>query len=265
MECTFESYFAVDLIAHVEAAGHNEHPFIICPSCTEDITIKGIEKHYRQCVREVANGGKRRERKTKVQREKKVHQCATCGKILRDAGKLTLHMKMHMRAQGLTEEEAKTKLYHECDKCEKRFTQKCALREHIKEEHDGVVRKCPMCYLTFVKRSELFKHKNIAHSTDENIVCQYCGKRCASATARKNHELVHKEPEFQCRFCDKYLKTKEGVERHRKMHSGEKPFSCAVCSAQFTSRGGLGQHMRGAHGIAPGGGKPGWHRKKKST
>lgn len=264
MECNYESYFPGDLIAHVQNAGHNEHPFILCPSCAEDIDIKEIEKHYRQCVREAANGGEKKERK-KVVREKKVYQCADCGKMFKFKEKYNWHIKMHMRAKGLTDEEAKMKLYYECDKCEKRYTQPFALKQHMMDEHEKVVRKCSMCFLTFTKWTELRKHKIIAHSTDENIVCQYCGKRCVNSHARKQHELVHKDPEFQCRFCDKYLKTKAALEQHRIMHTGEKPFPCAVCSAQFTSHGGLGQHMRGVHGIAPRGGKPGWHRKKKST
>ena len=204
-------------------------------------------------------------KKEKVVKEEKVHKCDTCGKVFQRKEKLTLHVKSHMRAQGLSEEEAKMKLYHQCDQCEKRFTQKHALTMHVQEVHEKVVRKCPKCYLTFVKWSELRKHRVLAHSTDENIVCQYCGKRCESATARKNHELVHKKPEFQCRYCDKLLKTKQALENHVMIHTGEKPFPCAICSSRFVSSSSLGQHMRGVHGIAPRGGKPGWQRKKKES
>ena len=55
MECDYESYFPGDLLAHVVAAGHNEYPFIICPSCTEDVDIKSVERHYGRCVRALAN------------------------------------------------------------------------------------------------------------------------------------------------------------------------------------------------------------------
>ena len=72
----------------------------------------------------------------------------------------------------------------------------------------------------------------------------------------------HEEAKFKCSFCDKMLKTKQSLQAHERQHTGEKQYKCPICGAGFTSFGGRDQHKRGVHGIAPNGGKTGWHRKE---
>ena len=108
MECSFESHSARELISHVEQEGHNEYPFIICPSCSEDIDIREIEGHYRRCVRprrrkkKAAGDGEEEEEDEaeEAEKEKKVHGCSECGKVFGRRAKLQMHLKSHMRAQG---------------------------------------------------------------------------------------------------------------------------------------------------------------------
>ena len=156
-------------------------------------------------------------------------------------------------------------LYHYCDKCDKRFTQKYALTDHIRSEHSNIKLECPMCNLTFQKRTEWTKHKIIAHPTDPKYICQFCDQHFGSETSRLAHERIHKEAEFQCQHCAKLLKSKNALNAHEKMHTGEKPFTCSICSAGFTSSSRLGQHMRGVHKIAKGGGQTGWYRRQKKA
>ena len=42
--------------------------------------------------------------------------CATCGKVFKSKANYKVHNKMHLRAQGVSEEEANTKLYYFCDR-----------------------------------------------------------------------------------------------------------------------------------------------------
>ena len=47
--------------------------------------------------------------------------CATCGKVFKSKANYKVHNKMHLRAQGVSEEEANTKLYYFCDRFEMIF------------------------------------------------------------------------------------------------------------------------------------------------
>ena len=108
-------------------------------------------------------------------------------------------------------------------------------------------------------------HKITAHLMD--IVgrqCQKCGMRFKSEGNLNRHLISHETPQFKCNFCGKMLKRKINLESHEMAHRGEKPFQCSLCSASFTVKRNLDQHMRGAHKIVgPRGGKVGWGHGKK--
>lgn len=253
LECSHKANFADDLVEHMEQESHADAPYIICPSCDDTFPMMEVDAHYVECL---ASRPKHQPKKLKA------YQCSTCDKVLRGKQKYNIHIKTHLRAQGLTEEEAKMSLYYYCDKCDKRFTQRYVLTDHMRSDHSNVKLKCPLCHLTFRKRTELSKHKIIAHSADTKYVCQFCEKRFRSEKTRITHERVHKEPEFQCHFCAKLLKSEEALEGHEKMHTGEKPFTCSICDTGFTSKKNIDQHMRGKHKVAgPKGGKPGWRHR----
>ena len=129
------------------------------------------------------------------------------------------------------------KMYHYCDKCDKKFTQLAALKNH--------------------------QYK--AHSSDESHQCQFCDYR-GSFERLQRHARVHQDAKFQCSFCGKKLKSPEILLQHEREHTGEKPFICHICDSAFCSKKALTQHTRGVHKIAgPRGGKVGWHRKNKQN
>ena len=59
---------------------------------------------------------KKRAEAPKGKGEKSRAQCTTCGKTFASDQGLEVHEKIHLRARGVSEEEAGTALYHYCDR-----------------------------------------------------------------------------------------------------------------------------------------------------
>uniref|UniRef100_A0A3Q2FN59 C2H2-type domain-containing protein n=1 Tax=Cyprinodon variegatus TaxID=28743 RepID=A0A3Q2FN59_CYPVA len=49
---------------------------------------------------------------------------------------------------------------------------------------------------------------------------------------------------FGCDECGQRFHEKAYLDRHIKIHSGEKPFACEVCGQRFSRKGNLNMHMR---------------------
>ena len=250
-KCPFSGSFAKDLIDHV----NNEHECqsAKCPSCKMDHILDQLESHYKSCIMKKVNDGYER-------------ICPTCGKTLKGLQSFQAHKKVHLRQQDASQRDSsqKVKLYHYCDKCDKKFSVHSTLAHHIKSEHENFEYKCKACPMIFRTQWKLKHHRFEAHSTDERYQCKFCGIRKGTIGHIRKHELSHEVPKFQCRFCEKKLKDEEALQVHERFHTGDKQFKCPICENAFVSRKALLQHKRGVHKIAgPRGGKLGWSHKSK--
>ena len=103
--------------------------------------------------------------------------------------------------------------------------------------------------ITFESESKLKTHRNLEHPTDKKLQCAICGRPCISKSQLAKHMRAHQEPQFKCRFCEKMLKSRDGLTAHERGHTGETPFKCAICGNGYKSLSALGQHKRGVHKI----------------
>ena len=105
--------------------------------------------------------------------------------------------------------------YH-CNKCGKVFSYLANLSNHVKSGCKSLVKKitCPSCNL-------ILERKNIAR-----------------------HLKTHQNTMLHCTKCTKKFKSKEGVDRHMKIH---KQINCNLCDMTFGRQKQFKKHTREAH------------------
>ncbi|CAG9320974.1 unnamed protein product [Blepharisma stoltei] len=89
-------------------------------------------------------------------------------------------------------------------------------------------------------------------SVSENIVTLYCcmlpgcAKNYSTKFNLRRHVTVYhlKKTHNQCQLCQKWLASKQNLQEHMRMHSGEKPFSCSKCEMKFRFASQLSLHKR---------------------
>lgn len=65
----------------------------------------------------------------------------------------------------------------------------------------------------------------------------------ASATAARHRSTtVPPEKKHRCPECGKRFVSSSKLERHKRVHTGERPYRCELCPATFTQKGGLKAH-----------------------
>lgn len=106
---------------------------------------------------------------------------------------------------------------------------------------------CQICGKTFIKKKNLSRHLK-THQHEKPHICEVCSKAFKSPTHLKNHKISHmpvaERPHFECDICGKSVVGKEGLRKHRRIHTDSKDYVCEWCGKGFLKSTGLKLHVR---------------------
>ena len=84
----------------------------------------------------------------------------------------------------------------------------------------------------------------------KKFLCTFCSKSFGCNSHLVRHKRIHTgERPYNCSICSKWFIQKEDLKKHGRIHTGEKPFKCTFCESRFNQNGDLKKHERIHTGI----------------
>ena len=88
---------------------------------------------------------------------------------------------------------------------------------------------------------------------------QYCPDIKFDVKASEGHAIVRKtmsntyvyKTKYTCNLCGRKFPFKCKLEEHQRIHTGQKPFVCTICSNTFTQKSSLTRHYVKIHQVPP--------------
>jgi len=230
--------------------GKSEHTKKVCPLCK-----KSRIKHKNEDITHWPNG---------VKLKGNLYKCCHCAAAKLNSKKFFIHTENHVAKKFV------------CDICQKGYSYKHLLQEHVWKEHGEGQHIRFTCSWTGCDYSAKYKQTLYAHVMEKhhgitkkhplrrpkdahgepissNVECPTCKK----SLGRRYYEKVHKptcagaEVIYQCEICGKegFINSVTLQNHVRSKHSADRPYQCEYCPAKFATSESLSHHRSSRHGV----------------
>ncbi|XP_055608744.1 zinc finger protein 761-like [Uranotaenia lowii] len=174
--------------------------------------------------------------------------CNQCERQFISAEHLQAHIIDHKTApisrrynRRSKEDLAKLELKYECNICKARYRLPGSLDAHIRTHMESYI--CDECGAIFKTKTYLKLHVTNKHSRDFRFSCEFCQKAFSTRTNLDRHRRVHTgERPYPCDLCEARFKTHDGYRKHMRRHTGERPFQCELCPKTFLCQSSFKNH-----------------------
>jgi len=126
------------------------------------------------------------------------------------------------------------------------------MRNHLLTHKGEKPYKCNQCDFAFITPANLRNHVNSKHTKEKPHACKHCGEKFSSSSARRQHVRTKHEQVVKTHKCDTcgYSSNQvQALKKHKRIHTGDKPFECTMCEKYFRQKAHLNRHTAKEHTV----------------